>query len=63
MSGEGPDRLRLEGLATGSVRFAGHVSEQELAELYARCRAVFYAPVDEDFGMVPYEAFRCGKPL
>ena len=55
--------MRLEGLANGNVRFTGHVSEQELADLYATCRAVFYAPVDEDFGMVPYEAFRAAKPV
>jgi glycosyltransferase involved in cell wall biosynthesis len=61
--GDGPDRLRLEGLASGRVRFAGRVSEQELADLYATCRAVFYAPIDEDFGMVPYEAFRAAKPV
>ena len=61
--GDGPDRLRLEGLANGNVRFTGHVSEEELADLYATCRAVFYAPVDEDFGMVPYEAFRAAKPV
>jgi glycosyltransferase involved in cell wall biosynthesis len=24
---------------------------------------VFYAPVDEDFGMVPYEAFLADKPV
>ena len=34
-----------------------------LADLYARCPAVFYAPVDEDFGMVPFEAFLSGKPV
>jgi glycosyltransferase involved in cell wall biosynthesis len=45
------------------VRFAGRVSEQELADLYATCGAVFYAPLDEDFGMVPYEAFRAAKPV
>jgi glycosyltransferase involved in cell wall biosynthesis len=61
--GEGPERPRLEALANGRVRFAGHVSEQELADLYATCRAVFYAPLDEDFGMVPYEAFRAAKPV
>src|SRR5262249_5210390 len=57
VAGEGPDRDRLERLANGHVRFTGRVSEAELADLYARCRAVFYAPVDEDFGMVPFEAF------
>jgi glycosyltransferase involved in cell wall biosynthesis len=63
ISGEGPDRGRLEALANGRVRFTGRVSETELADLYARCRAVFYAPVDEDFGMVPFEAFLAAKPV
>jgi glycosyltransferase involved in cell wall biosynthesis len=63
IAGEGPDRERLESLANGRVRFVGRVSPEELADLYARCRAVFYAPVDEDFGMVPYEAFLAEKPV
>jgi glycosyltransferase involved in cell wall biosynthesis len=63
VAGDGPDRERLESLANGGVRFAGRVSEDELADLYARCRAVYYAPVDEDFGMVPYEAFLSEKPV
>jgi len=66
--GDGPDRPRLEELAgsrdlDGRVRFAGRVGEEELADLYARCLAVYYAPVDEDFGMVPYEAFLADKPV
>jgi glycosyltransferase involved in cell wall biosynthesis len=66
--GEGPDRARLERLAhtlglDGRVSFAGRVDEGELADLYARCLAVYYAPVDEDFGMVPYEAFLAQKPV
>lgn len=66
LAGEGPDRERLEGLAAGlngQVEFAGRVDDERLADLYARCLAVFYAPVDEDFGMVPYEAFLSGKPV
>jgi glycosyltransferase involved in cell wall biosynthesis len=63
ISGVGPDRERLEQLGNGRVKFTGRVSEAELADLYARCRAVFYAPVDEDFGMVPFEAFRAAKPV
>jgi glycosyltransferase involved in cell wall biosynthesis len=66
ITGEGPDRERLERLAAGlngQVRFAGRVDDDELADLYARSLAVFYAPVDEDFGMVPYEAFLSGKPV
>jgi glycosyltransferase involved in cell wall biosynthesis len=66
--GDGPDRERLEGVAhrhglDGRARFAGRVDEQELASLYATCLAVYYAPVDEDFGMVPYEAFLAEKPV
>jgi glycosyltransferase involved in cell wall biosynthesis len=68
VAGDGPDRTRLEELATreglnGRVRFAGRVDAEGLADLYARCLAVYYAPVDEDFGMVPYEAFLAEKPV
>ena len=66
--GDGPDRGRLERLASshgldGRAEFAGRVDENALAALYARCLAVYYAPVDEDFGMVPYEAFLSEKPV
>src|SRR5689334_23051736 len=66
--GDGPDRERLVSVAEqhrldGRARFAGRVDEQELADLYARCLAVYYAPIDEDFGMVPYEAFLAEKPV
>jgi glycosyltransferase involved in cell wall biosynthesis len=66
IAGEGPDRARLESLAAGlngQVEFTGRVDDERLADLYARCLAVYYAPVDEDFGMVPYEAFLSGKPV
>jgi glycosyltransferase involved in cell wall biosynthesis len=63
VAGDGPDRERLEALANGRVRFAGRVSAEELTDLYAHCRAVYYAPVDEDYGLVPYEAFLSGKPV
>ena len=66
IAGEGPDRARLEQLASGlngQVEFAGRVDDERLVDLYARCSAVYYAPVDEDFGMVPYEAFLSEKPV
>jgi glycosyltransferase involved in cell wall biosynthesis len=68
IAGDGPDRERLEALARdrgldGRARFAGRVGEAELADLYGRCLAVYYAPVDEDFGMVPFEAFLSEKPV
>jgi glycosyltransferase involved in cell wall biosynthesis len=66
IAGEGPDRERLERLAgplNGQVEFAGRVDDEHLVDLYARCLAVYYAPIDEDFGMVPYEAFLSAKPV
>jgi glycosyltransferase involved in cell wall biosynthesis len=68
IAGDGPDRARLEELARergldGRATFAGRVDDTELADLYARCRGVYYAPVDEDYGLVPYEAFLSEKPV
>jgi len=66
ITGEGPDRARLESLASGlngQIEFVGRVDDERLADLYSRSLAVYYAPLDEDFGMVPYEAFLSGKPV
>lgn len=68
IAGEGPARKALERLAqergvAGRVRFAGHVDEEELVALYAGARAVFYAPVDEDYGFATVEAFHAAKPV
>jgi glycosyltransferase involved in cell wall biosynthesis len=66
--GEGPDGELLRELARsrgvdGRVRFAGRVPADELANLYATCFASYYAPVDEDYGLGPYESFLSGKPV
>ena len=68
VAGDGPDRPRLEALARelrlkDRLTFLGRVDAGELARLYATCLAVFYAPVDEDLGLVPYEAFLSEKPV
>ena len=68
IAGEGPDRERLERIAAdhgldGRVTFTGRLDDAALAEQYARCLAVFYAPIDEDLGFVPYEAFLAEKPV
>jgi glycosyltransferase involved in cell wall biosynthesis len=67
--GEGDQRAALEseaerlGLEADRVHFAGRVSDEELVELYARCMAVYYAPVDEDYGLVAVEALLSRKPV
>ena len=68
ITGAGPDLPRLQQLAhhlgiTQRVEFVGFVSEERLLELYAGCRAVYYAPYDEDYGFVTLEAMRSRKPI
>jgi glycosyltransferase involved in cell wall biosynthesis len=68
VAGDGPERQALEQKARAlgiaeRITFEGRVTAERLADLYATCGCVFYAPIDEDFGMVPYEAFLSGKPV
>jgi glycosyltransferase involved in cell wall biosynthesis len=60
--GDGPMRKDLERRAPPNVSFLGRVSDAELAELYARCRALIY-PQEEDFGIAAVEAQAAGAPV
>ena len=63
--GRGPEEDRLRRLAESTaapVTFAGWLSDEEIRDLYRRCRAVLMPGV-EDFGMVPVEAQACGRPV
>jgi glycosyltransferase involved in cell wall biosynthesis len=45
------------------VDLLGFVSAEDLIDLYARCRAALYAPLNEDYGYVTVEAFLSRKPV
>ena len=60
--GDGSERKRLEALAGPTVEFLGRRSDDEIAQLYARCRA-FLFPGLEDFGIAPVEAQAAGRPV
>jgi glycosyltransferase involved in cell wall biosynthesis len=45
------------------VELLGFVSTEELLDLYARCRAALYVPLNEDYGYVTVEAFLSRKPV
>jgi glycosyltransferase involved in cell wall biosynthesis len=62
LAGDGPTRAALERSAPANVRFLGRVSDRELDDLYARCRALVY-PQLEDFGIIAVEAQAAGKPV
>jgi glycosyltransferase involved in cell wall biosynthesis len=59
--GTGPEERRLRALAGPSVTFLGWRDDAQVADLYARCRAVLFTAV-EDFGIVPLEAAAAGRP-
>jgi glycosyltransferase involved in cell wall biosynthesis len=41
----------------------GAVSENELIDLYSRCKGLVCTAIDEDFGLTPLEAMASGKPV
>jgi len=53
---------KLLSLGGGSVAFERDLDDKRLADLYSRCYCVLYPPVNEDFGLVPLEAFASRKP-
>ena len=60
--GTGPERQRLERLATRHVRFLGWQPDEVVRDYYRRCSALIF-PGEEDFGIVPLEAQACGRPV
>lgn len=62
IGGKGRDRERLEAMAGPTVKFLGYVPDEDLPDLYARCRA-FIFPGLEDFGITPVQAQAAGRPV
>lgn len=62
IGGKGRDRARLEAMAGPTVQFLGYVPDEDLPDLFARCRA-FIFPGLEDFGITPLQAQAAGRPV
>lgn len=60
--GEGRARASVEAIAGPGTTFVGRVDDDELRDLYRRCRALLF-PGEEDFGIIPVEAQGCGTPV
>jgi glycosyltransferase involved in cell wall biosynthesis len=68
IAGSGNDEEQLRRLARRlglgeRVRFAGRLPDAEIVRLYNTCRAVVYAPIDEDYGYATLEGMLAGKPV
>jgi len=62
VAGDGPSRRHCQARAPANAEFLGRVSNDELARLYADCRALIY-PQEEDFGIAAVEAQAAGRPV
>jgi glycosyltransferase involved in cell wall biosynthesis len=62
VGGTGRDLDRLKSIAGPTVEFLGFVPDDDLPELFARCRA-FVFPGLEDFGITPVQAQATGRPV
>jgi glycosyltransferase involved in cell wall biosynthesis len=62
IAGGGPEYAALRRIAGPTIEFTGRVSDGELRELFARCRA-FVQPAEEDFGITAVEAQASGKAV
>ena len=52
----------LRSKCDNSIIIETNITEERLIELYARCYAVVFTPINEDFGLVPLEAMASSKP-
>jgi glycosyltransferase involved in cell wall biosynthesis len=62
VAGDGRDRAALEALAGPTITFLGRVPDQDLPDLFARCRA-YVLPGIEDFSIAPVQAQAAGRPV
>ncbi len=60
--GDGPERSKLEAMASSNIQFMGRQDFSVLKEHYETCKA-FIFPGIEDFGITPLEAQASGAPV
>jgi len=53
---------KLQSLCTKDITIETNVSDERLIDLYSRCYATLFTPVDEDYGLIPLESMASSKP-
>lgn len=63
VGGKGPQKDHLESIAPENVEIAGYLSEDTKRRLLAEVDGFIFNAENEDFGIVPIEAFASGTPV
>ncbi len=63
IAGDGPEKETIQNIIRHApqITLMSNVPEDELIDLYARCKATIYMPVNEDYGLIPLEGMASGK--
>jgi glycosyltransferase involved in cell wall biosynthesis len=62
ITGDGPERKRLEAMSLDNINFLGYVNDKWRTHLMAKAKAVVVTAL-EDYGLVPIEANASGTPV
>lgn len=68
IAGTGPEAANLKRKAgelgmADRVQFTGFASDEDVSRLYTNARAVYYAPIDEDYGYGTIEGMTAARPV
>lgn len=61
--GTSNQKTKWQKIAKKNIKFLGFVEDLKMSKVYQKCRALIYASINEDFGMVPVEAMSYGLPI
>jgi len=61
--GTSNQKTKWQKMAKENIEFLGFVEDNKMPKIYQESKALVYASIDEDFGMIPIEAMSYGVPV
>lgn len=61
--GTSGQEIKWRRLANKNIEFLGFVSDNKIERIFKNSKALIYASINEDFGMIPVEVMSCGLPV